>query len=61
MYREDGQWKCSDCGYMSTKKNNTHEHVEAKHIRHAGYHCTHCDKVYKTSASLRVHNNTYHK
>ena len=61
MYREEGVWKCSECGYMSANKNNTYEHVEAKHVIHAGYQCPDCDKVYKTSGSLRNHKYTYHK
>ena len=61
MFKEDGYWKCSDCDYYSYHKGHTYDHVEAKHVQHAGYQCNACDNIMKTSLALRKHYSKYHK
>jgi len=54
------QWQCTDCGYQS-KKGNVKEHIEARHVSHPGYQCTHCSTVCPTRSALRGHNRRTHQ
>ena len=46
---------CTNCGYKSNQRGHLREHVE-KHIEGLEYPCSLCNKVYRSSASLRMHN-----
>ena len=51
--RSDG-YSCTQCEYTTRRKHNIKEHVE-KHIDGLEYPCNSCDKVLRSSNSLRVH------
>ena len=46
---------CTNCGHKSNNIGHMKEHVE-KHIKGLEYLCNLCNKVYRSSASLRMHN-----
>ena len=54
-------WRCSDCGYVSKKKTNLQEHIEAKHIEQAGVLCTICQLYCVNRKALRNHTYRYHR
>ena len=54
-------WACTDCDHSSKNKHHVLEHIEAKHVVSAGYHCIACDKMCPTKNALRKHNFRYHK
>ena len=61
MFKVGSLWKCSVCNHQATQKCHMYNHVEGKHIQHAGYQCNLCAKILKTKVSLQVHVNNYHK
>ena len=54
-------WQCIQCGKTGKKKSNIKEHVEANHIEGLQLECPLCFKVFKSRASLRIHNLNVHR
>jgi len=54
-------WQCIQCGKTGKKKSNIKEHVEANHIEGLQLECPLCCKVFKSRASLRIHNLNVHR
>ena len=52
--RIDGLYACNNCGYTSRQKCHMQEHVE-KHIEGLEYPCNSCNKIMRSSQSLRNH------
>lgn len=58
---EGGQWQCVDCSYTS-KFNNVHKHVEAKHVTEKNsYECPICHRVKNGLNSFSNHIYRFHK
>ena len=53
-------YSCTNCGYTSKHPGHMREHAE-KHIEGPEYPCNSCDKVLRSSASLRIHKIRFHK
>jgi len=53
-------WQCNPCLKTFKQKNHLREHIEAKHMN-VCYTCELCQKLCKSSASLRMHTNKHHK
>ena len=51
---DDGYYTCNNCGYTSRQKCHMQEHVE-KHIEGLEYPCDSCNKIMRSSLSLRNH------
>ena len=49
-----GGFSCNNCGYTSKQKGHMQEHVE-KHIEGLEYPCNSCNKIMRSSLSLRNH------
>ena len=47
-------YSCMNCGYISKNQGHMREHVE-KHIEGLEYPCNLCNKVFRSSVSIRVH------
>jgi len=56
-----GVWHCSECSYSSKVKCNVSQHIEAKHIKHAGYYCFICNKTSPSKNAFRMHNKRNHE
>lgn len=54
-------WHCTQCGKTSKKKSNIKEHVEAIHIQGLQIECPTCQRIFKSRASLRIHNLNVHR
>ena len=54
------QWRCLECSYTSRNNHNVFDHIEAKHIKHAGYFCHLCHKTCPTKSAFRMHNKRNH-
>ena len=54
-------WECTQCGKTSKKKSNIKEHVEANHIQGLQIQCPMCQRIFKSRASLRIHNFNVHR
>ena len=52
--RSDGFYSCTHCEYATREKRHMREHVE-KHIEGLEYPCNSCNKVLRSSHSLRGH------
>ena len=50
----DGLYACNNCGYTSKQKCHMKEHIE-KHIEGLEYPCSSCNKIMRSSLSLRNH------
>ena len=61
MQKIDGGWKCTECDYVSNKKSNLYNHVEAKHVGGQLISCNYCGKVLKGVNSYSVHVSTNHR
>ena len=61
MDKDTTGWKCNVCGFSTTTKARTWEHIESKHMNLGGYTCGVCLKFCPTASSLRNHNDRYHK
>jgi len=61
MVKDTAGWKCKVCGFCTTTKARTWEHIESKHMNLGGYTCGACMKFCPTASSLRNHNDRYHK
>ena len=61
MMQINGSWTCSDCNWTSGSKTRLFEHIEAKHVEHAGYTCTLCLKFCPSLNSLKCHTTRYHR
>jgi len=65
MFRVSGEssavWQCSECSYSSKVKCNMTQHIEARHIQHAGYYCFLCHKTCPTKNAFRMHNKRNHE
>jgi len=55
MEKREGGWACTVCGFIKYRKTHVKDHVESKHIRHIGFVCPHCSRVYTGRHSLRSH------
>jgi len=53
-------WQCNSCLRTFKQKNHLREHIEARHMN-VCYTCELCQKICKSSASLRMHMNKHHK
>jgi len=56
-------WKCTECGKIRKSKFKQECHVET-HVKQLGiisFTCEHCDKICKTTASLKSHINIKHE
>ena len=51
---------CTMCDYSSKQKNHMREHAE-RHIEGLEYPCNFCDKMFRTSNSLRNHKYRSHR
>ena len=58
--RIDGIYCCTNCGYTSKNQGHMREHVE-KHIDGLEYPCNVCNKIMRSSSSLRMHKTQMHK
>ena len=54
-----GQWRCLVC-MCSMSKQNMFFHVEAKHMKSAGYYCPECLKFCSTLKALNIHKSRFH-
>jgi len=54
-------WQCTQCGKSGKKKSNIKEHVEANHIQGLQIECPICQRIFKSRASLRIHNFNVHR
>ena len=54
MEKGTGGYSCNNCGYISKIKSHMQEHVE-KHIEGLEYPCDSCNKIMRSSLSLRNH------
>ena len=54
-------WHCIQCGKRGKKKSNIKEHVEANHIQGLQIQCPTCQRIFKSRASLRIHNLNVHR
>lgn len=65
MFRVSGEssavWQCSECSYSSKVKCNMTQHIEARHIQHAGYYCFICNKTSPSKNAFRMHNKRNHE
>ena len=61
MNKSDGLWKCTGCNFNSSIKARLWEHIEAKHVKTAGYECPLCHKVSPSYNAFKVHKSTYHR
>ena len=55
----DGSFSCVKCDFKAKKKGHMKEHTE-KHIEGLEYPCNSCNKVFRSSQSLRDHKRKYH-
>ena len=58
---ESGQWQCTVCNMISSKKSNIEAHVEAKHVESGGWQCEICHKFCPSKNAYRVDYHRYHK
>ena len=58
--KRDGRHYCKSCDYNSQYKSHVKEHAE-RHIQGLSYSCKFCDKTFRSSHSLRMHNLRHHK
>jgi hypothetical protein len=54
------QWRCTDCGYLSTKKNNVYKHVGRQHVLQLAYPCPLCPRAFPIDANLKRHMRAAH-
>ena len=54
-------WRCLECDYTSSRNQNVAEHVESKHVQHAGYFCELCNQTCTSKSAFRMHNQRKHK
>ena len=55
----DGSFSCIKCDFKAKKKGHMKEHTE-EHIEGLEYPCNSCNKVFRSSQSLRDHKRKYH-
>jgi len=60
MEREDGVWRCKQCGKTSRMKHHIRSHVET-HIEGVSYPCNYCAKQFRSRSSLQVHVSVKHR
>ena len=61
MSKSDGVWKCTECDYNSSIKTRLWEHVEAIHVKTAGYECHICHKVSPSYSAFKMHKSRKHR
>ena len=44
ILKVEAGFQCSECGHFSKQKPNMVNHIEAKHVKHAGILCELCHK-----------------
>jgi transcription elongation factor Elf1 len=54
-------FQCMDCEFNASKKSTVSNHIESKHIGHAGVSCNICGKVCVTRQAYRMHKSRDHK
>ena len=54
-------WRCLDCGHTSKLKSDLSKHVEAKHIKSAGFYCGYCSKFCPSRNALQSHVSRQHR
>ena len=56
----NGEFSCTECGFVTKFKNSCINHIEAKHGTNT-YECVICQKVMTSRAALNNHNHRYHR
>jgi len=54
-------WRCLDCGHISKRTTDLTKHIEAKHLRYAGYDCSYCGKYCPSKNALTSHVSRQHR
>ena len=53
-------FQCAACDFQAKLKSTVSNHIESKHIRHAGVTCEICGKQCATRQALRMHKSRDH-
>ena len=55
IVKDEGNWYCRECNYVSKKKSNVMSHVESVHLPTQEFSCRLCGKVCLTKNALSCH------
>ena len=55
------EYTCLECDYKGAQKHHVLNHIEAKHMKVATYHCDYCGKQCPTRNALYAHKSRAHK
>ena len=54
-----GLFRCKEC-HLEVSQKNQRAHLMTKHTPGKNFPCSHCDKSYKSRASLKEHTDVHH-
>ena len=54
-------WRCEECGHESRRSGDLSKHIEAKHLRCAGFNCEFCGKFCPSKNALTSHVSRNHR
>jgi len=61
LEKVDGLWTCKMCGQTSGHKATLKRHVECRHTVGSSHPCRFCDKIFRSTNALDVHNYRNHR